>query len=92
LFLFFLSFYFQVNFEGLLGGGDLGDLANQIISDLVPDLLEQLKPDILPGLIQTIIELANEQLDGLTLQDILDLINGGGGGAKRLGLTFPFAK
>jgi hypothetical protein len=78
LFLFFLSFQFQINFEGLLGGGDLGDLANQIVSDLVPDLVEELKPDVLPGIIESVKDLANEKLDGVTLQDILDLISGGG--------------
>jgi hypothetical protein len=45
---------------------------------MIPDLFEQLKPTLLPDIIQAVIDLANEQLDGLTLQDILDLINGGG--------------
>jgi len=72
----------KTNLEGLLGGGDLSDIANQIISDMVPDLLEELKPTLLPDIIQLVIELANEKLDGVTLQDILDLINGGG--VKRL--------
>jgi hypothetical protein len=49
---------------------------------MIPDLLEQLKPTLLPDVIQLVIDLANEKLDGLTLQDLLDLINGGG--AKRV--------
>lgn len=67
----------KVNFEGILGGGDLADLVNQIVSDLIPDLLAELKPTLLPDITQSIIDLANEKLDGVTLQDILDLINGG---------------
>jgi len=45
---------------------------------MIPDLLEELKPTLLPDVIELIIELANEKLDGVTLQDILDLLNGGG--------------
>lgn len=68
--------------EGILGGGDLGSLVNDVISDMIPDLLEELKPSVLPDVIKLILDLANEKLDGLTLQDLLDLINGGG--AKRV--------
>lgn len=74
--LFFLSFYFQVDLEGLLGGGDLGELANEAVSKMIPELLEQLKPDFLPYVTEQVIELANGLLEGVTLQDILDLING----------------
>jgi len=49
---------------------------------MIPDLLEELKPTVLPDVIQLILDLANEKLEGLTLQDLLDLINGGG--AKRV--------
>jgi len=45
---------------------------------MIPDLVEELKPTLLPDIIQLVIDLANEKLDGLTLQDLLDLINGGG--------------
>ncbi|GFG38758.1 hypothetical protein Cfor_07052, partial [Coptotermes formosanus] len=68
----------KVNFEGLLGGGDLGDLANEIVSELIPDLVTELKPTVLPDIIAAVIDLANEKLKDITLQDILDLINGGG--------------
>jgi Haemolymph juvenile hormone binding protein (JHBP). len=78
LFLFFLSFYFQVELEGLLGGGDLGDLANEAVSEMIPGLLEELKPEFLPYINEQVIELANGLLEGVTLQDILDLISGGG--------------
>lgn len=82
LFLFFLSFYFQVDLEGILGGGDLGVLVNEAISEMIPDLLEELKPDFLPYITEQVIELANGLLEGVTLQDILDLISGRG--AKEL--------
>jgi hypothetical protein len=45
---------------------------------MIPNLVQELKPTLLPTVIETIIDLANEKLDGITLQDILDLINGGG--------------
>jgi hypothetical protein len=49
---------------------------------MIPDLLEELKPTVLPDVIKLVLDLANEKLDGFTLQDLLDLINGGG--AKRV--------
>jgi hypothetical protein len=73
-----LCFYFQTNIEGLLGGGDLSDVLNEIISDLVPEVFEEAKPTLLPVITDVIINLANEKLDGLTLSDLLDLINNGG--------------
>jgi hypothetical protein len=71
-----LAFNFQTNFEGLLGGGALSDLANEIISDLAPELFEEIKPELIATVTEEIIKKANELLDGVTLQDILDLING----------------
>jgi hypothetical protein len=38
----------------------------------------ELKPTVLPDIIAAVIDLANEKLKDITLQDILDLINGGG--------------
>ena len=45
---------------------------------MIPDLVEELKPTLIPEVTKIIIDLANEKLDGITLQDILDLINNGG--------------
>jgi hypothetical protein len=42
----------------------------------VPELFEEQKPNLLPVVTEEIIKKANELLDGKTLQDILDLING----------------
>jgi hypothetical protein len=72
-----LLFYFQTNIEGLLGGGDLSDVLNEIISDLAPDVFEEAKPSLLPVVTEAIINLANEKLDGVTLSDLLNIINGG---------------
>jgi hypothetical protein len=69
-------FYFQTDFKGLLGDDeDLSDVVNEIISDLAPDLFEEVKPSVLPKVADVIINLANEKLDGVTLQDLLDLLS-----------------
>ncbi|PNF29373.1 hypothetical protein B7P43_G07836 [Cryptotermes secundus] len=69
----------KTDFKGLLGDDeDLSNLINEIISDLAPELFEELKPSVLPVVADAIVNLANEKLEGVTLQDLLDLINGGG--------------
>nr|CAD7411456.1 unnamed protein product [Timema cristinae] len=68
----------KLHFEGLVGGGSLGDLVNQILDDLVPDLLVQFKPDILTYLSSTIKTYADNVLKTMTVSDLLKLINGGG--------------
>jgi hypothetical protein len=45
---------------------------------MIPDLVEELKPTLIPEVTKVIIDLPNEKLDGITLQDIMDLINNGG--------------
>lgn len=77
-FAYVVIFHFQTDFKGLLGDNeDLSNVVNEIISDLAPGLFEEVKPSILPKIADVIIDVANEKLDGLTLQDLLDLINGG---------------
>jgi hypothetical protein len=71
--LFFLCL--QVNLEGLLGGGDLGDVANQYISDVLPDLVEQNKGLYLSQVAELIKEKVNPYLAQRTQDDLLDLIN-----------------
>lgn len=68
----------KTNFEGLLGDAALSDVLNEIISDLAPDLFEEVKPTLLPTIADAIVNVANEQLKDVTLQDLLDLLNGGG--------------
>jgi hypothetical protein len=59
-----------------MGGGILGQIANDFISSELPDLLETNKGPILLELAATIKGKANEKLVGVTLDDLLDLING----------------
>lgn len=71
-----LVLFSQVRFEGLLGGGAAGDLANDLINQLIPSLWEDVKGDIVTAAAEAIKNLANGLLEGVTLEDILDLING----------------
>ena len=65
----------QVNFENLLGGGILGDIANDFISSELPGLVDSNKGPILEDIAVEIRRIANEKLVGVTLEDLLDLIN-----------------
>nr|AGM32080.1 hemolymph juvenile hormone binding protein [Coptotermes formosanus] len=65
----------DVKLENLLGGGDLGEIANGLISSALPDLVESEKGSVLPQIADAIKSLVNEQLVGKSLDDILDLIN-----------------
>jgi len=58
-----------------LGGGDLGDVANQYISDALPDLVEQNKGLYLSQVAELIKEKVNPYLAQRTQDDLLDLIN-----------------
>jgi hypothetical protein len=69
------SFCLQVNFENLLGGGTLGDIANDFVSSNLPSLVDSNKGPILLEISEKIKSIANEKLAGLTLEDILDHIN-----------------
>jgi hypothetical protein len=71
--LFFLCL--QAIVEGLLGGGALGDVANDFISSELPNLVEQNKGLVLPQLEAAIKEKANPVLGCLTFDDFLNLIN-----------------
>ncbi|KAJ9582714.1 hypothetical protein L9F63_022955 [Diploptera punctata] len=66
----------HTNIEGLLGGGDVSVLLNDVISDVAPDLLQDAKASILPMISEQVIKLANEKLVGVTVSDLLGLING----------------
>jgi len=65
----------KVNFENLLGGGVLGDIANDFISEELPNLVESNKGPILLEVAALIKDIANERLVDITLDDLLDLIN-----------------
>jgi hypothetical protein len=53
----------------------VGDIANDFISEELPDLVEANKGPILIELEAAIKDIANEKLVGVTLQQLLDLIN-----------------
>jgi len=59
----------------LLGGGVLGDIANDFISEELPNLVESNKGPLLLEAAALIKDIANERLVGVTLDDLLDLIN-----------------
>ncbi|XP_049771752.1 uncharacterized protein LOC126149112 [Schistocerca cancellata] len=61
----------QTNFTGLLGGGDLSDVTNEIISDLVPQILDNQKDNILGAIVPVIVDAVNEAISGYTLNDII---------------------
>jgi hypothetical protein len=59
-----------------MGGGLLGEIANDFISSELPYLVETNKGPILLDLAETVKGIANEKLVGLTIDDLLNLING----------------
>jgi hypothetical protein len=59
-----------------MGGGILGEIANDFISSKLPYLVETNKGPILLGLATKLKGIANEKLVGLTIDDLLNLING----------------
>jgi len=58
-----------------MGGGVLGDIANDFISEELPNLVEDNKGPILLDLTALIKDIANQKLVGLTLDELLNLIN-----------------
>lgn len=65
----------RANFENLLGGGTLGEVANDLISQELPGIVEDNKGPVLDSLELLIKELVNERVPDLTLDELLDLIN-----------------
>jgi hypothetical protein len=59
-----------------MGGGFLGEIANGFISSELPYFVETNKYPILLGLAAKFKGIANEKLVGLTIDDLLNLING----------------
>ncbi|CAG0892937.1 unnamed protein product [Darwinula stevensoni] len=63
--------------DGLLGGGDLGDVLNEILNLLGADLFDavlQMVADDIAVLVQGFL---NQMLEGMTLQDIINMLTGG---------------
>ncbi|PSN47718.1 hypothetical protein C0J52_04599, partial [Blattella germanica] len=64
----------KTGFENFMGGGSMGDLMNDLISENGPEYLEQMKPDINEYIANLAIGLANPILSHYTLKEILDFL------------------
>lgn len=58
---------------------DLSEMINAILNDVLPDLLVENQQNISTGVDTIAKQILNPVLSKLTLQDILDMIGGGGG-------------
>ncbi|KAK7790759.1 hypothetical protein R5R35_007464 [Gryllus longicercus] len=68
---------YHSDIDGMLGGGDLSDLLNEVINDLVPEIIDANADLFADVLAEQIVVIANTILGEMTLQDLLDLIAGG---------------
>ncbi|XP_026468012.1 uncharacterized protein LOC113371593 [Ctenocephalides felis] len=68
---------FQI--DGLMNNPDLSEMINAILNDVLPDLLVENQQNISTGVDTIAKQILNPVLSKLTLQDILDMIGGGGG-------------
>lgn len=62
------------NFENLLMGGELGDLMNYIIGDMVPFVIRNQQNVVAAALEEMVLERANESLEGTTMEELLERI------------------
>lgn len=62
------------NFENLLMGGELGDLMNYIIGDMVPFVVRNQQAEVTALLEQLVLEVVNESLEGVLLEELLERI------------------
>ncbi|CAG0899755.1 unnamed protein product [Cyprideis torosa] len=91
------SFIFDVSFDSLYGNlegflGDLGQEINDIINTLGQDIFNLIKNGIIEDVQTLIIATFNQAVDGLSLQDVLDMLLGNGGGKSILELPFEAPK
>lgn len=76
-------FLLQNNFEGLMGGGAMGEMVNDMITDMAPLLLDSVKDQILGPISNLIMAKANAFLSNYTMAELIDLVlNGPGGGGS----------
>lgn len=64
----------HVDIEGLEGGGEFGQMVNDIINDIGTAKINELEPDLSVSIAQEVIILLNKKLNTLTISDILDLL------------------
>jgi hypothetical protein len=75
---------FDVKFEGLLGGGDLGDTLNEIINIIGQKIFDLIKPSLQDSLMHSMEQFVYSKLMEVTLEDIL-------AGNTPSGLAVPMA-
>ncbi|KAK8733727.1 hypothetical protein OTU49_006454, partial [Cherax quadricarinatus] len=72
-----LTIYFdcnttEVDFEGIMGGGDMGDFVNGVLSSLAPDILRSLEVEYMPWLEDALKHEINTILHGGSRKDVKD--------------------
>lgn len=67
-------YYFQTNIQGMLLGGDLSDLLNEVIQDIVPSILRNFPEGMSNLLSAAIFPMANRFLATRTMEDLLNLL------------------
>lgn len=60
-----------LNFQNLLLGGEFGDLMNYIMGDMVPFILRNQQSEVSAMVEERVIEMANEEWKGKTLEELL---------------------
>lgn len=65
---------FQLDIEGILGGGDLGAVINKATQDLIPSLLFNFESQISAFLNAFLLPRLNPFLNQLTLEDLANLM------------------
>lgn len=59
-----------------MGGGEMATIVNQMIMDLAPTIFNEIKQPLLNVVLGKFIGLANSLLEGMTFQDLIDIILG----------------
>ncbi|CAB3370567.1 Hypothetical predicted protein [Cloeon dipterum] len=67
------------NLEGLMGGGSMAEMVNQMIMDFAPTIFNEIKAPIISAFVGRVVAFANSMLQGLTFDELLDIILGIGG-------------
>lgn len=60
----------------MMGGGQNSVIVNQMFMDLAPTIFNEIKQPLLDAVLGKFIELANPLLEGMTFQDLIDIILG----------------
>lgn len=63
-----------MNIQGILGGGDLGELINKVTQDLIPSLLVSYQSEINESLRDYLLPKINPYLNSISLEDLEKLM------------------